>query len=640
MAKRQHVDSVGEGSGAKQSEPPAKKCLLCEQCDYKTDRKYNMDRHVLTNHMREEITQVECEYPGCSRSFRFESDRVVHNRDFHKENPAIYECPYCEYVSNRKGNLTTHTQKCKQHNDFKLKTMAWLTAIENRTNALPPPNRNDLAAINQQIADVKQLINEHGAYKSTIKKINDAIIRTECSNGYVAIGVQLAEQQTNLENGRDKLIELQKYTNSLASHLDEMHNQLPKEKEIVNKDDAQKCIQESQKCLDNMSNWPRSILLNTRNDLKRSEPPIESGANPNEVARQWTDISEQCKANINRSQLLTDFWDTYANLIQWLTAKDRIITILDPFQPHIVDILLEEFHVQRTHLNHLHTVGQAVIHQQKSTSTKEIATKLEDVQKKWDNLVSQLNGRGRNHHSSGSGIAVWEALQSISIDVLNIGAEIDNLMKPAAEIDLITKQLNEAKNVIAKLEQARLSVSTEQFNGMDAQKNTLKTTIESVTVRINEQVKFLLEALQKLEGLTKFLRGAEKRLVEMTANVSNLNIKTITEAFNEFDQFKREINQKNIEYQLIAGSLTVQYEALLNGMTAYEKRLAMKKAMINVYQHMVATKKTKIPETDAYVTETITILDDLIGFVFDTNILLRYLPPLKNLVASILESRK
>lgn len=73
------------------------------------------------------------------------------------------------------------------------------------------------------------------------------------------------------------------------------------------------------------------------------------------VSNRWKDLQDRCKARSKFVEDVKDFHDTHDQLSTWLTAKDRMMSVLGPIasdprlvhnQLQQVQVLREEFKVQ------------------------------------------------------------------------------------------------------------------------------------------------------------------------------------------------------------------------------------------------------------------------------------------------------
>lgn len=284
--------------------------------------------------------------------------------------------------------------------------LRWLGSIEHRVNNLPQV-AVDVEVIKQQIEEVKPLVKEYRDYGPTIDKVNDlgaaydALIApdsprkrsmfsplkrattpldrrspspkgsrrqseqvylselspiqqqlTEINNRYSLVGVRLNDRQNELDQLREEVRKHYESLKSLSAFLDKIARQVPKET-ISTKVEAETCVRQARKVLEEMYE-KQSLLDSTKaqvRDLLRRKPDV-LGAEKlrielENVAERWKNLNDLCKDRINFSEQLRDFLDTHDNLNQWLSAKERMLTVLGPISsdPRMVQSQVQQVQV-------------------------------------------------------------------------------------------------------------------------------------------------------------------------------------------------------------------------------------------------------------------------------------------------------
>uniref|UniRef100_W4VR42 Putative short stop n=1 Tax=Corethrella appendiculata TaxID=1370023 RepID=W4VR42_9DIPT len=300
---------------------------------------------------------------------------------------------------------------------------------------------------------------------------------TEINNRYSLVGARLNDRQNELDSVRDEVRKHQESLKILLSFLDKIHRQVPKDV-ISNKEEADRCNKQARKVLEEMYE-KQSILDSTKaqvKDLLKRRPDAQGAdilrADLDTVADRWKALNDLCKDRINFSEQLRDFLDTHDNLNTWLSAKERMLTVLGPIssdprmvqsQVQQVQVLREEFRGQQPQLNHLKDVGTAVLEQLRESSPegKDVLTKLRNVQKKWDELVNRLDERA---HSLGAAAdtskefdaglnRLREALQNISDNLDALPTDRDH-QETLRKIENLERQLEGQRPILADLEAA------------------------------------------------------------------------------------------------------------------------------------------------------------------------------------------
>ncbi|XP_065091739.1 dystonin isoform X35 [Ochlerotatus camptorhynchus] len=300
---------------------------------------------------------------------------------------------------------------------------------------------------------------------------------TEINNRYSLVGARLNDRQNELDSVRDEVRKHQESLKTLANFLDKIQRQVPKEV-ISNKDEAERCNKQARKVLEEMYE-KQSLLDSTKaqvKDLLKRKPDVQGAdrlrSELDAVADRWKNLHDLCKDRINFSEQLRDFLDTHDNLNTWLGAKERMLTVLGPIssdprmvqsQVQQVQVLREEFRGQQPQLNHLQEVGNTVLEYQRESSPEgqSVASKLKNVQKKWDDLVSRLDDRAQSLGAAAdtskefdAGLnRLREALQNISDNLDALPTDRDH-QETLRKIENLERQLEGQRPLLADSEAA------------------------------------------------------------------------------------------------------------------------------------------------------------------------------------------
>ncbi|XP_061509867.1 dystonin isoform X24 [Anopheles gambiae] len=300
---------------------------------------------------------------------------------------------------------------------------------------------------------------------------------TEINNRYSLVGARLNDRQNELDSVRDEVRKHQENLKTLASFLDKIHRQVPRDV-IGNKEEADRCNKQARKILEEM--YERQSLLDSTKaqvkDLLKRKPDVQGAerlrAELDTVADRWKNLNDLCKDRITFSEHLRDFLDTHDNLNTWLAAKERMLTVLGPIssdprmvqsQVQQVQVLREEFRGQQPQLNHLQEVGNAVLEHLRESSPEgqAVSTKLRNVQKKWDELVARLDERAQSLGAAADSSKEFdaglnrlrEALQTISDNLDSLPTDRDH-QETLRKIENLERQLEGQRPLLADSEAA------------------------------------------------------------------------------------------------------------------------------------------------------------------------------------------
>lgn len=99
---------------------------------------------------------------------------------------------------------------------------------------------------------------------------------------------------------------------------------------------------------------------------------------------------------------MKEFHETHDSMSNWLSAKERMLTVLGPIssdsrmvqsQVQQVQVLREEFRSQQPQLQHLIDVGDSVLSylDPRSPDGQKVNNKLSHIQQRWSDLLGIKN---------------------------------------------------------------------------------------------------------------------------------------------------------------------------------------------------------------------------------------------------------
>lgn len=169
---------------------------------------------------------------------------------------------------------------------------------------------------------------------------------------------------------------------------------------------------------------------------------------------------------------LKDLLDTHDQLANWLTAKDRMMTVLGPIssdsrmvqsQVQQVQVLREEFRTQQPQLKHLTDLGESVLNRldENSPDGQRVANKVNTILERWADLLGKLEDRANSLGAAANtsrefdaGLArLKEALQGISdeLDDLPMDKDPEELLR---KLENLERQLEGKRPLLADAEAA------------------------------------------------------------------------------------------------------------------------------------------------------------------------------------------
>lgn len=300
----------------------------------------------------------------------------------------------------------------------------------------------------------------------------------EVNNRYSLLGVKINDRQTEIDLLREELKKHWDNLKTLSAFLDRVQRQLPKEIVPANKDEADKLNKQIKQVLEEMYE-KQSLLDSTKGqvkDLLRRKAGALGADNLNDeledVVSHWKSVSDHLKNRIKFMEDMKEFHDTHDSLSSWLSAKDRMLTVLGPIssdsrmvqsQVQQVQVLREEFRTQQPQLQHLIDVGDSVLTylDPRSPDGQKVNNKLANIQQRWADLLSKLEERADSLGAAADTSREFDAqltrlkdaLQAISdnLDELPLDKDPEEQLR---KIENLERQLEGQRPLLTDLEAA------------------------------------------------------------------------------------------------------------------------------------------------------------------------------------------
>ncbi|CAH0551957.1 unnamed protein product [Brassicogethes aeneus] len=301
---------------------------------------------------------------------------------------------------------------------------------------------------------------------------------SEINNRYSLLGVKINDRQSEIDSIREELKKHLDNLRTLSAFLDKVQRQLPKDIVPGNKDEADKLNRQIKQVLEEMYE-KQSLLDSTRSqvkDLIKRKPSAIGADNLNDeledVVSHWKSLSDHLKNRIKFMEDMKEFHDTHDSLASWLSAKDRMLTVLGPIssdsrmvqsQVQQVQVLREEFRTQQPQLQHLINVGDSVLGylDNNSPDHQKINNKLTAIQQRWADLLGKLEERADSLGAAADTSREFDAqltrlkdaLQGISdnLDELPLDKDPEEQLR---KVENLERQLEGQRPLLADLEAA------------------------------------------------------------------------------------------------------------------------------------------------------------------------------------------
>ncbi|XP_037296445.1 microtubule-actin cross-linking factor 1 isoform X21 [Manduca sexta] len=357
---------------------------------------------------------------------------------------------------------------------------------------------------------------------------------SEINNRYSLLGTKLTDRQTEIDAIREEIRKHLESFRSLHNFLDKVQRQLPKESVPSTKEEADKTIKQARAVLEEMYE-KQSILDSTKTQVRELLKRKQSvqGADRlhdemEDVASRWKALHDAFKDKIRLMEEMKDFHDTYSNLSQWLSAKDRMMAALGPIstdsrmvhtQVQQVQVLREEFRGQQPQLSHLEEVSGAVLARLDpgEPDAVKLKQKVADLVARWNDLLNKLEDRAASLGAAAdtsreldAGLArLRDALQAIAdgLDDLAPDAEpADNLRN----IENLERQLEGQRPLLADLEAAGATLA--QVLSDPASRQDIQSKLTAVARQYDNLQRKLDHRKAEIEAALKDGRNLEENV--------------------------------------------------------------------------------------------------------------------------------
>ena len=410
------------------------------------------------------------------------------------------------------------------------------------------------------------------------------IIR-QLSLRYDMIGIKLGDRDRELNNMRDEVKKYHDLLKQLTTFLEKQERNYPQESIPSDKKEADKQMKVLKGILDQL--YENQGQLDTARvnikDLLKKHPDAPGSEilddHLNEVCARWKELQEKCKARANLLDEMKDFHEIHDNLNNWLNSKEKLMNILGPIasDPRLVQnqmsqiqVMKEEFNEKQPSKDRFNDIGENILDiAGSSPDGRKVEDKLDNINGKWDALLSALEERER----------ALEAISGPTRDFLNLSNRLaDNLEKISDDLDDIAvskadaeQKLKALTGVAKNLDDQRplysevmsLGEQLQQILTDPASKSEIKGKMSQVERQFNNCQRKLDNAMAELENSAregKEFEGqcadAQAWLREMEGLLSDklqvsADRQTLAEQVHEFEPVYKEVMNKEHEIIMI-----------------------------------------------------------------------------------------
>eukprot|EP00092_Neocalanus_flemingeri_P021691 GFUD01023529.1.p1 GENE.GFUD01023529.1~~GFUD01023529.1.p1 ORF type:complete len:5553 (+),score=1484.06 GFUD01023529.1:557-17215(+) len=408
---------------------------------------------------------------------------------------------------------------------------------------------------------------------------------SEINNRYDMIGIRLGDRDRELANMREEVKKYLDMLKGLAQFIEKQERAFPQESIPTDKKEADKQLKVLKGILDQLYEHQGQLdtaKVNIKDLLKKK--PDAPGAEIlddtlTEITVRWKDLQEKCKERANLLDELKDFHDIHDNLNNWLNSKGKLMNILGPIasDPRLVQnqmsqiqVMKEEFVEKQPNKERFNDIGETILDTAGSSPDgRKVEDKLDNINRKWDDLLNQLEERER----------ALDAVSGPTRDFLNLSNKLsDNLSKISDDLDDIAvskadaeQKLKTLTGVAQNLDNQRPLFSEVMAIGDQlmeiltdpASKSEIKGKMGQVERQFNNCQKKLDNAMAELENSAKEGRefeaqcaAAQDWLQEMEALLSeklavSADRNTLMDQVADFEPIYKEVMSKEHEIIMV-----------------------------------------------------------------------------------------
>ncbi|XP_046442954.1 microtubule-actin cross-linking factor 1-like isoform X9 [Daphnia pulex] len=453
------------------------------------------------------------------------------------------------------------TDQLNTYEKLRDQVLEWLTKNEARVDTLEPV-AVDADILKRQTDELRPIMKEFRDYETTISRVADlgyayenmtrlvgdgsrkSSIASPSKRASITTHSSVVEKQIKDINDRysqllskvnDRKAELELMTEEAKKHtdalrtlvafLDKVERQLPRDSAVPQtRDDAEKQLRSVKNVLEDMyDKQPQLDTLKTQvSELLRRKSGVP-GADALQdqmmsVSGRWKDLQDRCKARSKFLEDVKDFHDTHDQLSAWLTAKDRMMSVLGPIssdprlvhhQLQQVQVLREEFKAHEPQVQHLERLADSILEiaEPNSNDGRKVNDKVVSISAKWSDLIGRLEERKQNlDAASGTSRQFYASLGQLQDALQKISDNLEELAVENVYPEEILKHLEDLQD---------------QLEGQRPLIAGLETVGEQLCAVLSD-ASSKAEVAQKLSQIDKMHAQLQKKLDNRRAELENL----------------------------------------------------------------------------------------------------------------------
>ncbi|XP_064173955.1 dystonin isoform X26 [Anguilla rostrata] len=340
------------------------------------------------------------------------------------------------------------------------------------------------------------------------------------NEGYEALGERLKGRAGELDSASRKVREAREEADTLAGWLRDMKNTLASWGPVSTETGSMKTQMEKQKAFEESLAQKQGQLEKLRaklQELIELYPESPEAAvwkqTLEQIDKVWAELqgsAEERKSQLEKSsQHMTQFQTAEAQLHQWLSEKELMMSVLGPLsvdpnmlnaQKQQVQILLNEFDGRRPQYEQMNQAARAILSQpgEADPSLAGLREQQAAVTRKWEGLTGQLGQRSeRIDQASGKTARFQGLLRGLADSTADLEARLLGRPAPGSQPDAVKRQLEAANEVSAQLREERKKLA--EAESLCAELSALVEE-EYLKADLSRQLETVAKPFKQLEG--------------------------------------------------------------------------------------------------------------------------------------------
>ncbi|XP_058517880.1 dystonin isoform X4 [Ochotona princeps] len=430
---------------------------------------------------------------------------------------------------------------------------------------------------------------------------------TDISHGYEDLGLLLKDKIAELNTKLSKLQKAQEESSAMMQWLQKMNKTATKWHQAPTPTDAETVKTQVEQNKSFEAELKQNVnkvqeLKDKLTELLEENPDTPEAPKwkhmLTEIDSKWQELNQ---LTVDRQQKLeessnnlTQFQTVEAQLKQWLTEKELMVSVLGPLsidpnmlntQKQQVQILLQEFETRKPQYEQLTAAGQGILSRPGEDASLHgvVKEQLAAVTQKWECLTGQLSDRCDWIDQAIVKSTQYQGLlRSLSDKLSDLDHKLHSSLSGSTHPDAMNQQLEAAQNTKQEIEQEMKQIKVAQ------------ALCEELSALVKEEY-LKAELSRQLEGVLKAYKDMEQKADNhvqhlQSACASSHQFQQMSRDFQAWLDTKKEQQNKS---HPISAKLDV-LESLIKEQTDFNKTLT---AQSNVYEKTITEGENLLLKT-------------------------------------------